>query len=132
MTLTRTHTDLANLVDGRHPVRTWAHDDHPPLPSDRALARLRTRVQSTWAKDHEPTVWWHRAGEAWAAVTDLHRNRCHDDAMALALLLAWCDSFSWEEASLWTFSANPSRPAVASRDSGSKLNDQLDLLAVTP
>lgn len=38
-----------------------------------------------------PTRWHHCDGNAWAAVAALHRAGHHDTAMALAVLLRWCD-----------------------------------------
>ena len=62
-----------------------------PRPTAGTLAALRNRVCDRSSTSGDPVLWWHCDGNAWVAVTDLHRASRHDDAMQLARFLRWCD-----------------------------------------
>lgn len=62
---------------------------NPPLTVG-AVEALRRRVLDTRHNKTDPTLWHH--SEGWGAVMDLHHTGRHDDALALARLLHWCDT----------------------------------------
>lgn len=84
----RKETSVADHAEG------WSTVPCPDAPPVTAAmdAALRPRLTDRSSKPGSTVTWHHCDGNAWAAVTDLHRRDQHDDATALARLLRWCDS----------------------------------------
>lgn len=87
---------MARLVhhvnNGSQPyAEAWTTTDRLDAPSIPAVCEtaLRRRVMDLRHKGDETTKWYHCEG--WAAVMDLHQKGKHDDALALAKFLYWCD-----------------------------------------
>lgn len=85
-------TLLRHVPDGD--VATWVFtpvSGHPPITGAMEAA-LRVQCVEAHRRGRARSVTWHHCdGNAWAAVTDLHRAGRHEDAVALAVLLRWCD-----------------------------------------
>jgi hypothetical protein len=94
------HTQPQGAQTAEAYAKGWVSEatpDHPPIPD--VLDVLRRRVMGHTPHMDERVIWYpHDA--CWTAVVDLHQVARHDDATALALLLAWCDShghgYAWE------------------------------------
>lgn len=64
-----------------------------PLITAASVIALRKRVAGRADRPGDkPLSWYHCDSLAWGAVTDLHQLGQHNDALALAQLLRWCDT----------------------------------------
>lgn len=69
------------------PVVSTVAEGHPPIPD--VLAELRIALCNDVSDGC--VMWWHRHGQVWGAVLELHRQARHERATDLAKVLLWCD-----------------------------------------
>lgn len=78
-----------------------------PVVTPAMESALRPRLTDRASVSGCTVTWHHADGNAWAAVTDLHRAGRHDDATDLARLLHWCDSrFTGRAHGMWEIARN--------------------------